>query len=277
MTIRHQPCSRYLLIASLAFTAGNCSGSIGLNVFPDSKDIELGKQVDGEIRKTPTEYPILQGHPEVKQYIEGIGSRILASPDVKKKGLYAYQFEVTADDTTINAFCTPGGYIYVYTGLIKFLDDEASLAGVIGHEIAHAERRHATRRMTAQLGYQMLVSVVLGDNAGQTAILAGNLFTGLALLKNSRGDETESDTYSFTYLRATPYYPGAIRFFFEKIQAQSGRRARGGTLERFLSTHPLPQDRFDHVNKMLADIGNPAPTEENLFSVRYQEFKRRLP
>lgn len=275
--MRHSAWTRFLLVGTLSFFAGHCSGSIGLNVFPDSKDIELGKQVDGEIRKTPAEYPILQGRPEVKQYVEEIGRRILASPEVKKKGVYAYQFEVIADDTTINAFCTPGGYIYVYTGLIKFLDNEASLAGVIGHEIAHAERRHATRRMTTQLGYQMLLSVVLRDNAGQTAILAGNLFTGLALLKNSRGDETESDTYSFKYLQSTPYYPGAIRFFFEKVQAQSGQNARGGTLERFLSTHPLPQDRFDHINKMLAEIGNPVPAEENLFSVRYQEFKRRLP
>lgn len=260
------------------FAVGNCSGGLaGLNVFPDSKDIELGKQVDGEIRKNPREYPILRDRPDVKAYVEEIGRKILSSPDVKKGGVYAYQFEIIADDKTINAFCTPGGYIYVYTGLLKFVDNEASLAGVIGHEIAHAERRHATRRMTAQLGYQMLLSIVLGESPVQAAQIAGNLFTGLALLKNSRGDETESDTYSFKYLRATPYYPGAIRFFFEKIQAQSGQAVRGGSLERFLSTHPLPQDRFDHINKMLAEVGNPEPTEANLFAERYQEHKRRLP
>lgn len=268
---------RSTVVAMGALLAGNCSGgSIGFNVFPDAKDIELGRQVDGEIRKTPQEYPILQGRPDVKAYVEEIGQRILASPEIKKKGVYAYQFEIIQDDKTINAFCTPGGYIYVYTGLLKFLENEASLAGVIGHEIAHAERRHATRRMTTQLGYQMLISVVLGDTPGQAAQLAGNLFTGLALLKNSRGDETESDTYSFKYLQATPYYPGAIRYFFEKVQGESGG-SRGGSFERLLSTHPLPQDRFDHINKMLSEIGNPAPTDSNLFGQRYLEFKSRLP
>ena len=90
--------------------------------------------MDAEIRKQPQEYPILSNRPDVKLYVEEIGRKILASPDVKKRGVYAYRFEIIADDKTINAFCTPGGYIYVYTGLLKFLDNEASLAGVIGHE-----------------------------------------------------------------------------------------------------------------------------------------------
>jgi predicted Zn-dependent protease len=268
---------RSIVIAAGALIAGHCSsGSVGFNIFPDTKDIELGRQVDTEIRKTPQEYPILQGRPDVKAYVEEIGQRILASPEIKKKGVYAYQFEIIHDDKTINAFCTPGGYIYVYTGLLKFLENEAALAGVIGHEIAHAERRHATRRMTTQLGYQMLISIVLGDTPGQAAQIAGNLFTGLALLKNSRGDETESDTYSFKYLRSTPYYPGAIKYFFEKVQGES-RGSRGGSFERLLSTHPLPQDRFDHINRMLAEIGDPAPTEANLFGQRYLEFRSKLP
>jgi len=260
----------------LLLGAEGCSGSLGFNIFPDSKDVELGKQVDEEIRKNPKEYPILKDRPDVQAYVEEVGRKVLSSPDIKKKGIYAYRFEIIQDDKTINAFCTPGGYIYVYTGLLKFLDNEASLAGVIGHEIAHAERRHATRRMTTQLGYQVLLSVVLGDNASSTSEIAGNLFTGLALLKNSRGDEEEADTYSFTYLRSTPYFPGAIRFFFEKIQVQKGG-AQGGSFERLLTTHPMPQDRFDHIAKMLADVGDPQAIEENLFSVRYLEFKNGLP
>ena len=267
---------RHLLLVVTCAAGISCSGSIGFNLFPDSKDIDLGMQVDSEIKKDPQTYPILQGYPEVKEYVEKIGNRILASPEITKRGVYAYQFEIIHDDNTVNAFCTPGGYIYVYTGLIKFLDNEASLAGVIGHEIAHAERRHATRRMTTQYGYQMLLSVVLGENPGNAAAIAGNLFSGLALLRNSRGDEEESDTYSFKYLRSTPYYPGAIRYFFEKVQSSSDG-ASGGSFERLLSTHPLPQDRFDHINAMLSEIGDPAPVEENLFTQRYQQFKASLP
>lgn len=260
----------------LSFASVNCGGSLGINLFPDSKDIELGKQVDQEIRKNPKEYPMLKNRPDVKSYMENIGRKILASPDITKRGMYAYQFEIIHDDSTVNAFCTPGGYIYVYTGLLKFLDNEATLAGVVGHEIAHAERRHATRRMTTSLGYQIVLSVLLGGNPGETEKIAGNLFTGLALLKNSRGDEEEADNFSIRYLRSTEYYPGAIKYFFEKISASSAR-SRAGAFERFLSTHPLPQDRIDNVNKQMEQMGNPVASEVNLVVSRYQEFQKTLP
>lgn len=250
-----------------------CVGAMGINFFPESKDIELGSQVDAEIRKESKEYPILQNRPDVKQYVEGIGKKILNSPEVRKKNIYAYQFEIIDGDSTINAFCTPGGYIYVYTGLLKFCDNEAMLAGIVGHEIAHAELRHATRRMSSALGVQLLLAVALGENPSQLAQISGNLFAGLGLLVNSRSDETESDTYSLKYLASTEYYPGAIRYFFEKIS--TGRSGRA--LERFLSTHPLPKDRIDHVNKLLIQSKVGDPTESNLFSVRYDQFKRTLP
>ncbi|HXG38280.1 MAG TPA: M48 family metallopeptidase [Bacteroidota bacterium] len=251
----------------------SCAGALGFNLFPESKDIELGRQIDQEIRKNPQAYPILSGRPDVKAYVETIGKKILASPEVKRKDQFAYVFEIINDDSTINAFCTPGGYIYVYTGLLKFVDNEATLAGVLGHEIAHAERRHATRRMSSALGVQILLSIVLGENPTQAAQLAGNLFGGLALLKNSRDDETESDTYAFKYLQSTEYYPGAIRYFFEKI----GQGRRSGALERLLSTHPLPQDRIENVERMLKQANVPEPSEQNLFAIRYQNFKRTLP
>ncbi len=115
--------------------------SCSLNIFPDSEDMKLGKQVDEEIRKNPKEYPILAGRPDVKGYVAGIGNKILAAPAIQKKGVYAYQYEVLANDSVINAFCTPGGYIYVSPGLMTFIEDETTLAGVLGHQIEHAERR----------------------------------------------------------------------------------------------------------------------------------------
>ena len=130
----------------------------GVNIFPDSEDIKLGQQMDEEIRKNPKQYPIMQDHPEVKQYVMDVGNKVLSSPYITKRGIYAYKYEIIHDDSTINAFCTPGGYIYVYTGLLKFVDNEATLAGVMGHEIAHAERRHTTNRITKAYGAQILLS-----------------------------------------------------------------------------------------------------------------------
>lgn len=255
-------------------TGAGCLGALGVNVFPDSRDIELGRQVDEEIRKTPKEYPILEGRPDVKAYVERIGRVILASPLIEKRDRFAYTFEIIHDDSTINAFCTPGGYIYVYTGLLKFLDNEAALAGVIGHEIAHAERRHATRRMTSALGLQVVLAIALGEDPPELTQVAGNLFAGLGLLMNSRSDETEADTWSIRYLQSTEYHPGGIRYFFEKVMAG---RTGGGAFERLLSTHPLPQDRIDHANSLLREMKISEPTEKTLFAERYTAFKETLP
>lgn len=258
-------------LASFSFMCG----SLALNIFSDQDDVKLGQQLDGEIKSKPQEYPILQNRNDVKSYVEQIGQKILNSPHVKKRGVYAYSFEIVYDDNTINAFATPGGYIYVYTGLLKFLDNEATLAGIIGHEIAHAERRHATQRLTKYYGASILISVILGESPSQLAEIAANMFTGLAFLANSRSDETESDDYSIRYLKDTEYYPGAIKYFFDKIQTTKGER--GGSIERLLSTHPLPQDRVDFVHQEMKKIGDPQPTEANLFADRYQKFKATLP
>ena len=142
-------------------------------------------------------------------------NQIINSPKVEYRKQFAYKVEIINDDKTVNAFCTPGGYIYVYTGLLKKLDNEAALAGVLGHEIAHAENRHSTQRMTKAYGASILTSIVLGNDAGQLEQLGANLLTGLALLKNSRDDEMEADEDSFYYLESTKWFPGGIKFFFE--------------------------------------------------------------
>ena len=247
----------------------------GVNIFSDADDLKLGQQMDEQIRKNSKEYPILEGHPGVKQYVMEVGNRVLASPAITKRGIYSYKYEIIQKDSIINAFCTPGGYIYVYTGLLKFVDNEATLAGVMGHEIAHAERQHASKRITKAYGVQMLLSVALGQNPSQIAAMTANLFTGLGLLANSRSDESEADEYSMKYLSSTQYYPGGITYFFKKIEGEKSRG--GGTIERLLSTHPLPQDRIDHVNEILKSMGNPQPTDPNLFAKRYLAFRKTLP
>ena len=112
-----------LLCLSMGFLG--CSTLMQLNMFPVSKDVELGKQFDGEIRNNPKEYPILKNRPDIKTYVTNVGNKILASPDILLKDQFEYQFEIIKDDSTINAFCTPGGYVYVYTGLLRYLDNEA--------------------------------------------------------------------------------------------------------------------------------------------------------
>lgn len=261
-----------LLVASAIFQS--CEQT---NIFSDKDDVELGQQFDKEIKANPKEFPMLEGHQDIKDYVSGLGKEILNSPKIIKRNVYPYNFQVI-NDTIINAFCTPGGFVYVYTGLMKFVDNEATLAGVVGHEIAHAERRHVTQRLTAYYGVSMLLGFILGGNPSMLAEIAANLFVGLAFLKNSRDDETEADYYSIQYLKSTKWYPGGISFFFDKIKEEQRQKGETpGDLDRMLSTHPLPNDRISFVNKELNKINpKPDPTK-GLYTDEYQQLKAKLP
>lgn len=223
----------------------------GINIFTDADDVQLGLEVSNEISSNPAEYPIYTADKSLKNYIvNNIFNEILASPAVAKKNVYSYKLEIVDNDSVLNAFALPGGPVYVYTGLLKYLDSEAALAGVLGHEIAHAERRHATQRMTQYYGVSVLFSLILGEKPSQLAEIAANLFVGVAFLANSRSNEDESDEYSVKYLKDTRFYPGGVKFFFEKLQAD-GLAGGGSGLETFLSTHPDPVDRIASANQRL--------------------------
>ncbi|MGA2297984.1 MAG: M48 family metalloprotease [FCB group bacterium] len=247
------------------------TGCGSFNAYPTTEDIKLGKQVVQEIKSNPKEYPILQNR-DVTNYIQEILNKILQSPLIKYKGTFAYTAEVINNDSIVNAFCTPGGYIYVYTGLLKYIDNEATLAGVLAHEIAHAELRHATQRMTKATETKLLGELVMGNNPNKNTQLAGNLFSGLSLMNNSRDNEYEADAYSFKYLQTTEWYPGSIIFFFDKIKANSDNNE----FKLLLSTHPLAQDRYDQIISLLKKADIPPPSEKNIFFRKYLKFKKTL-
>ena len=239
-----------------------------LNIFSVEDDIELGKQVSQEIESNPQEYPIL---PEAQyslaySHLHRITNNILSSGKVFYKDKFEWKTKIIKDDNTLNAFCTPGGYIYVYTGLIKFLSSEDELAGVLGHEIAHADRRHSTDNLTRQYGVSTLLSIVLGNNPGLIAEVAANLL----ILKFSRENETESDKYSVIYLNSTAYDARGVSRFFEKL-ISSGQ---SGNTPQFLSTHPNPENRIQDITHEWEALGS--RTGET-FEAQYQEFKNALP
>jgi predicted Zn-dependent protease len=252
--------------------------SCGANIFTIEDDVAMGKELDEEIRNDNQNYPILQGNDEVKQYVSGIGKDIITKSDyVKYEKIFPYKFEVIDDDSTINAFCIPGGFIYVYTGLIKYLDNESALAGVIGHEIAHAERRHMSQRLTSYYGVSFILSLVLGSNPNQLAEIFANLAVGIGFLANSRSDETDADNYSIQYLRSTEYFPGGIMYFFKKIRDEQKQKGETpGDLEELLSTHPLPVDRITNAETRLRSLKPKPDPEKGLFTERYQRIKSLL-
>jgi beta-barrel assembly-enhancing protease len=258
-----------------AIMAISASGCGIINVFPLDQDAQLGLQIDQEIRNNPAEYPILNNE-SVRGYVQGIVNQIIQSPQIKYRGKFPYKVTIINDDKTLNAFATPGGYIYVYTGILKYLENEASLAGVLGHEVAHAEERHGTQHMSDELGIDILLAIALGNNPTQLAQVAGSAGKLLTTLANSRSDETEADTRSFAYLQSTPYWPGSIKSFFEKLLQQGEGARTGGKLAEWTSTHPLPTSRVDHINQLLKDNNIPAPTAASLRAEPYRQMLKQL-
>ncbi len=269
----------YSFLVSLSFLLSvSVLYSCSANIFSEEDDVAIGRDLDQQIKSSPQQFPMLQGHQDIKDYVNGIGKNILQKSNyIKYENVFPYTFQIV-DDTVVNAFCTPGGFIYIYTGLIDFLDNEASLAGVIGHEIAHAEQRHVTQRLTAAYGVNIIASLVLGSNPSLLGEIFANLFVGLGFLANSRSDEEEADDYSIRYLASTEYYPGSITFFFDKIRAEQKKAGTTpGDLERLLSTHPLPQDRIDNVKAELKKMNLNVDPTKGLFTERYQQIKAKLP
>jgi len=268
----------YTFLCAVTLFSVSIFYSCGANLFSEEDDIQLGRELDKQIKADPATYPMLQGHQDVKDYVNGIGKYILeSSPKIQYKNIFPYNFQII-NDTIINAFCTPGGFVYVYTGLMKFIDNEATLAGVMGHEIAHAERRHMTQRLTSYYGISMALNIVLGTNPNAVADIVANLFVGLGFLANSRSDEEEADNYSIKYLSTSKYYPGAITYFFDKISDEQKKKGQTpGSLDRLLSTHPLPQDRIDNVKYQLSILKNKPDPTKGLNTEQYQLIKQKLP
>ncbi len=254
------------IILLVASWTSSCSKGGGVNVFSVEDDIKLGKQLDQEIKSDPATYPLLDetAYPVAYSHILRITNALLNTGEINYRDRFEWQVKIIRDDATLNAFCAPGGYIYVYTGLIKFLDKESELAGVMGHEIAHADLRHSTDRLTTAYGLDFLLSMALGKNSSTLKDVAANL----ALLSYSRKDETQADEYSVKYLCKTDYEPNGTAGFFQKL-VDSGQ---SGKTPAWLSTHPAPDKRVENINKKAEACGT-----GQAFETRYSEFKSSLP
>ena len=249
-----------------------CDKDGSFNVFGVEDDRKLGLQVSEEIARDPTQYPLL---PETGRngqneraygHLRRITDRVLNSGRVQYRNEFVWQTKIIVDDKVKNAFCTPGGYIYVYTGLIKYLDTEDQLAGVLGHEIAHADKRHTTDNLTREYGIQLLLEVALGQQSQGTLV---NIARSLASLRYSRSAEREADEASVNYLCGTDYRADGAAGFFEKLEGETS-----ATPPEFLSTHPNPGDRIQAIRAKAQREGcklTPAT------DAQYPDFKSRLP
>jgi len=244
------------LVLTMSFTNYNCkftkkvyssttNALDKVNVFSIEDDIRLGKQVKSEIAADKKKFPILdeKRNRELYRYIRGLKDIILNTNKLKYKDKFAWEVKLIDDKKTLNAFATPGGYIYVYTGLIKFLDTEDQLLGVLGHEMAHADMRHSTRQLTKSLGISVLLNAILKDKQALEQVIGG-----IINLKFSRGNEAEADEYSVRYLCSTPYNAAGAAGFFKKM-------LNNPSPPEFLSTHPSSKSRVQDIEGLKTKLG----------------------
>ena len=217
-------------------------------ISPDDEN-KLGLQFKQELEQK--QHVVYYDDPAVVGYVRGVADRVIVfgkrdRPDVQ------WQVNVIDDAKTVNAFATPGGYLYVYSGLLMAADNEAELAGVMAHETGHVVARHSARQMVDAYGIEAVSAMVLGKNPG----LLGSLVSGVGekgfMLANSRSDETEADEYGARYAAAAGYDPHGLVTFFDKLRAQEGHSPR---ILAILSDHPATPDRIDHVNAYIAQHG----------------------
>jgi len=248
----------------------NCRGSkelgSGFNLFTIDQDKQLGAQVAAEIENNQAEYPILDSasNKDVYAFVYKVRNKILNSGQLKHKDDFSWRIRVIKNDSTLNAFCTPGGYIYVYTGILKYLDNEAQFAGVLGHEMAHADFRHSTRQMTKQFGVEVLLSIIAGNRA-----MLAQITEAIVGLKFSREHETEADQGSVKFLCPTDYQADGGAGFFEKINAAGGSKT-----PEFLSTHPNPANRIENFKNYKIEMACQGTKD---FSTEYRAMLSKLP
>lgn len=233
-----------------------------------SQDVELGKQVAAEIDGNPSTYPLLDSatNKDVYAYLYNMRNEILKSSKFQHASDFAWRLRVIKDDATLNAFCTPGGYIYIYTGIIKYLDNPDDLAGVLGHEMGHADLRHSAYTLQNNYGINFLLQILGGDSSQLV-----NIANQLRDLKNSRCHETQADEASVSFLNGSIYKCNGAASFFQKIVASGG-----SSTPEILSTHPDPGNRVENINAKAAEIGCNTTANASLVA-DFNAFKAKLP
>jgi hypothetical protein len=242
-------------------------GGRGLgNWYSLETEIRMGKQYAMQVESTVK----LVQDPVVNEYVNRIGQNLVRNSDAQ----VPFTIKVI-DSDEVNAFALPGGFFYVNSGLLLAADEEAELAGVMAHEIAHVAARHGTRQMTraqwANIG--TLPLIFIGGGIGYGIYEAAGLGLPLTFMKFQRNFEAEADFLGLQYMYKTGYDPQAFISFFEKIQAKEKKKP--GTLAKAFASHPQTPDRIEKSQEEIATI-LPAKAQYVVSTSEFDEVKSRL-
>jgi predicted Zn-dependent protease len=229
------------------------------------REVAIGRQLAAEVDRSSK----IINDPLVSEYVNRIAQNVVLHSDSK----VPFTIKVI-DSQEVNAFALPGGFLYVNRGLLEAADNEAEVAGVVAHEIAHVAARHGMEQASkGELFNYLSIPLIFLGGIGGYAIRQGlGLAVPLTFLKFSRGAEKEADRLGAQYMWAAGYDPNALITFFEKLQAKNKKKP--GTLSKLFSTHPMTGDRITEVRELIAQF--PERGEYQLSSSEFGQVKSRI-
>ncbi|MDH7499457.1 MAG: M48 family metalloprotease [candidate division NC10 bacterium] len=273
--LRHRPGWGWLLIGvvvlALAIFGGMIPCAAQMVIMSEAQEVELGKKMDEQLQQQIG----FCGSPELVSYINQIGQKIAAQAEPRG---FRYTFKIL-DDESINALALPGGYIYVTRGLLAVANDEAELAGVIGHEVGHASSRHAARQVTKATLFQLLSLGVLGAAAATPGarehmdawFAFSNEFFTQILLGYGRENELEADEKGVRYAFRAGYDPRCVPLFLRYLRMKE--QLSGINFQGFRLTHPETTERIIKAETLAFVL---ARGSENKLEVGANRYRSRL-
>lgn len=228
------------------------------------REVAVGRQLAAEVDRSSR----LVTDPLIVEYVNRVAQNLVLNSDAK----VPFTIKVI-DSNEINAFALPGGFLYVNRGVIDAADNEAEMAGVIAHEIAHVAARHGMEQASKGqlINYASIPLIFVGGMGGYIAQQVAGLAVPLGFLKFSRGAEKEADRLGAQYMWASGYDPNALITFFEKLQAKEKKKP--GTLSKLFSSHPMTGDRITEVRDLVARF--PERGEYQLSSSEFNQIRSR--
>ena len=238
----------------------------GINFYSVRQEQEIGRELSQEIEAEAK----MITDPVVTSYIERLGQRLVSHSDATMPFVIR-----VLDSDTINAFALPGGYFYINSGLILAADNEAELAAVMAHEIAHVAARHATKNLTkSQIwGFASLALTAVGGPAGIIIHQVADIAVPVTFLKFGRNEEREADLLGLEYQYAAGYDPLAFVNFFERIAVH--QKKDGNFVVRLFASHPMTAER---IRRAQEEIGTLLPQRDEyvVSTSEFDEVKSRV-
>lgn len=244
-----------------------------ISITPD-QEVALGLQAQPQMAE---QFGGELGHPVIDDYVERVGQQVVRASSAKDSP-YQFDFHVLRDPETINAFALPGGQVSITLGLLRRLEDEAELAGVLGHEVGHVIGRHSAEQMSKQQFTGMLAGAAGIATSDPNDPYSGNRNAAIAAavaqmvtMKFGRDDELESDALGVRFMKSAGYDPRGMADLMKVLAQAGGSRGQ----PEFFSTHPNPENRLERINALAQDVGPGGEEGRDRFQQNVLQYLRQ--